>query len=293
MPPRSIRSQSRSGSDIYIRTCLRQAPAQVLQPCEPSVLFRCSLLVTLGPAADKPNVLLILVDDLKPSFGAYGESWVHSPNLDRLAARGMRFDRAYCNQAVCAPRGTTCWSVRGPLRSASTVLATIFAAPYLARHVAPALQSERLPLSGDRQGFPHRTRECQRREIVERSLSSRQGRRLCSGGKHRRAIDARGGLFQQSKLGENKSLPRGAAWEIAEVEDGAYADGRIASEGIERLRGYKASGQPFFLALGFTKPHLPFCARKKYWDLYDRRHFRWPVNQSTRRRTFLRRKDTG
>jgi iduronate 2-sulfatase len=54
-------------------------------------------------ATDHPNVLLILVDDLKPSFGAYGDKWVHSPNLDRLATRGMRFDMAYCNQAVCAP----------------------------------------------------------------------------------------------------------------------------------------------------------------------------------------------
>jgi len=60
-------------------------------------------LFCLGPlqalARDKPNVLPILVDDLKPSFGAYADHWVHSPNLDRLANRGMRFDRAYCNQA--------------------------------------------------------------------------------------------------------------------------------------------------------------------------------------------------
>ena len=61
------------------------------------------LCLTTAAAAERPNVLLILVDDLKPSFGAYGDGWVHSPNLDRLAASGMRFDRAYCNQAVCAP----------------------------------------------------------------------------------------------------------------------------------------------------------------------------------------------
>jgi iduronate 2-sulfatase len=54
-------------------------------------------------AINRPNVLLLLVDDLKPSFNAYGDTWVKSPNLDRLAARGLRFDRAYCNQAVCAP----------------------------------------------------------------------------------------------------------------------------------------------------------------------------------------------
>lgn len=59
--------------------------------------------VQAAPPAARPNVLLILVDDLKPSFGVCGDRWVHSPNLDRLARRGMRFDRAYCNQAVCAP----------------------------------------------------------------------------------------------------------------------------------------------------------------------------------------------
>src|SRR4051812_2171583 len=67
--------------------------------------FVAILMVGAANAAEtrRPNVLLLLVDDLKPSFGAYGDAFVHSPNLDRLAARGTRFDRAYCNQAVCAP----------------------------------------------------------------------------------------------------------------------------------------------------------------------------------------------
>ena len=64
------------------------------------------ILFFLAPslfAADKPNVLLILVDDLKPAIGCYGDKAARTPNIDRLAARGMRFDLAYCNQAVCAP----------------------------------------------------------------------------------------------------------------------------------------------------------------------------------------------
>ena len=68
-------------------------------PAVTCLLFVC----TASLSANQPNVLLLLVDDLKPSFGAYGEDWVHSPHLDRLAASGTRFDAAYCNQAVCAP----------------------------------------------------------------------------------------------------------------------------------------------------------------------------------------------
>ena len=90
-----------------------------------------------------------------------------------------------------------------------------------------------------------------------------------------------GQLTREEALFSNQSakgLSRGAAWEKADVADGAYADGRIAAEGIKRLQRYKESGQPYFLALGFTKPHLPFCAPTKYWDLYDRDKIHLPDN---------------
>src|SRR4030095_6162883 len=64
-------------------------------------------------------------------------------------------------------------------------------------------------------------------------------------------------------------LPRGAAYESADVSDETYADGQIANESIKRLREFKESCTPFFLAVGFLRPHLPFCSPKKYWDLYD------------------------
>ena len=65
------------------------------------LLIAVGLTATQG--AQKPNVLLILVDDLKPALGCYGDQLAKTPNLDALAGRGMRFDLAYCNQAVCAP----------------------------------------------------------------------------------------------------------------------------------------------------------------------------------------------
>jgi iduronate 2-sulfatase len=76
--------------------------------------------------------------------------------------------------------------------------------------------------------------------------------------------------FNNSRTGvPNHELPRGAAWEAAEVPDEAYADGRVAAEAIRRLRAAAKSDRPFFIAVGFARPHLPFTAPKKYWDLYD------------------------
>ncbi|MFN7140449.1 MAG: sulfatase, partial [Limisphaerales bacterium] len=83
--------------------------------------------------------------------------------------------------------------------------------------------------------------------------------------------------FSNTQLDNIRNLPKGAAYEIADVPDNAYADGRIADEAIRRLRAaQKNPDEPFFLALGFVKPHLPFCAPKKYWDLYDRDSFALP-----------------
>lgn len=79
--------------------------------------------------------------------------------------------------------------------------------------------------------------------------------------------------FTNQKLGQIRSLPRGAAYESPDVADTDYADGRVAVETIRRLRAAKerreAEGTPFFIAAGFARPHLPFSAPKKYWDLYD------------------------
>lgn len=223
-----------------------------------------------APAPSRPNVLLILVDDLKPSFNAYGDTWVQSPNLDRLAARGLRFERAYCNQAVCAPsrnnlmtgsRSTSLgvYSLGANFRRAEPGAVTLpqhfmkhgWRAEGIGKvfHVGHGnsndVASWSVPFLPDK--------------VVDYVLPESTGGQLTR----------EEAFFSNQKLGQINELPRGAAWEKADVADEAYADGRIAREGIQRLQQAKERGQPFFLALGFTKPHLPFCAPTKYWDLYD------------------------
>lgn len=235
-----------------------------------SSIFLVSLCVLTGlpaTAAERPNVLLILVDDLKPSFGAYGDEWVHSPNLDRLASRGLRFDRAYCNQAVCAPsrnnlligsRSTSIgvyslgYHFRRAVPDAVTLPQYFMIHGYHAAGIGKVFHIGHGNINDERSwSVPF-----QPDKVIDYVLPESTG----------------GQLTREQALFANLpayGLPRGAAWERADVDDGAYADGRIATEGIKRLQGYKQSGQPFFLALGFTKPHLPFCAPTKYWDLYD------------------------
>ncbi len=239
------------------------------------ILLASVAAISVAAHADKkPNVLMILVDDLKPAFGAYGADFVHSPNLDRLAARGMRFDRAYCNQAVCAPsRNNLMVGVR------STSLG-IYGLSQSFREVAP--DAVTLTQYFMKHGYkPEGVGKIfhighgnpgddaswsvpfHKDKVVDYVLEESTGGQLTR----------EEAYFANQELNKINELPRGAAWEKADVGDDAYADGRIALEGIKRLQKFKEQGEPFFLALGFTKPHLPFCAPARYWDLYKAEQF--------------------
>ncbi|MCA9214576.1 MAG: sulfatase [Planctomycetales bacterium] len=233
------------------------------------VLCAIAIYAILFPlfADERPNVLLILVDDLKPSFGAYGDNWVHSPNLDRLASRGMRFDSAYCNQAVCAP------SRNNLLIGSRSTSTGIYSLGYHFRRAIPGAVT--MPQYFKQNGY-HTAGIGKVFHIGHGNINDEHSWSVPF--HPDKVIDyvlpesTDGKLTREEALFSNQSargLPRGAAWERADVGDDAYADGRIAEEGIRRLQHYSESDQPFFLALGFTKPHLPFCAPAEYWKLYD------------------------
>jgi iduronate 2-sulfatase len=215
---------------------------------------------------------LICVDDLKPALGCYGDKLAKTPNLDRLAARGMRFDRAYCNQAVCAPsrnnlmvgsRSTTLGIYSLDYNFRKAVPEGVTLTQYFMRHGWRAEGIGKIfHIGHGNTGDPASwSVPFQPDKVVEylRPENSANGQ-----------LTREEAYFTNQRLGANRSLPRGHAWEIADVPDCAYADGRIADEGIRRLEAAKGRpDQPFFLALGFVKPHLPFCAPKKYWDMHD------------------------
>ncbi len=227
-------------------------------------------------AAPRPNVLFIAVDDLKPLLGCYGDTVIQSPNIDRLAARGVVFERAYCNQAVCAPSRNSLMTGVRPTALGIYDLGTNFreAAPdavtlsqYFMRH---GYRAEGL---GKIFHVGHGNHE----DPASWSVPHFQAKSIAYVKPESRSNQ---GLTREEALFANqdaRNLPRGAAWESADVPDNGYPDGKIAEEAIQRLRAAKdRTNSPFFLALGFLKPHLPFCAPKKYWDLYKRESFTVP-----------------
>lgn len=245
----------------------------------------CAVAVTVFPgrAATRPNVLFLAVDDLKPVLGCYGDRTVKSPNIDRLAARGLLFENAFCNQAVCAPSRNSLMTGRRPQSLGIYDLGTNF------REVVP----DAVTLAQFFRQNGYRTEALGK--IFHVGHGNHEDPVSWSVPHFKSAVvayalpesHARDGLtreeayFANEFLGQIGQLPRGAAFESADVPDTGYPDGRMAEEAVRRLRNAKTRpDEPFFLALGFVKPHLPFCAPKKYWDLYDPAAFRLAERQT-------------
>ena len=240
--------------------------------------------------SQKPNILLILVDDLKPTLGAYGDQVSISPNIDELAAMGMRFESAYCNQAVCM---ASRYNLMLGSRSTSTgfyQFGTEFREIYpdavtlpqhfrnagyhvesmgKVYHVGHGNTNDEASWS-----IPHRADK-----VIEYLLPESKEGPLT----REEAYFENTGMYVPG-LPKNKELPRGAAWESPAVVDDAYADGRIANHAVNRLRQLKKHPeQPFFMAVGFARPHLPFCVPEKYWNMYDPEALPMPVNEEQAR----------
>ena len=238
------------------------------------MLTRFLMLLLLLPvplrAADKLNILLICVDDLKPLLGCYGDPRVKTPNLDRLAARGMVFERAYCNQAVCSPSRNALMTGLRPGTLGIYDLETNFR---LARPDAVTLTQHFMAHGWRAEGLGkiYHVGHGNGDDAASWSVVSSPGRAET----YQLPASRIAGRPQRAPAGKlAKDEPRGAAWEAADVADEAYRDGVIATEAIARLRAAAArEGTPFFLAAGFIRPHLPFCAPQRWWDLYQRETF--------------------
>lgn len=221
------------------------------------ILFLLASAVSLQ-AADRPNILFIAVDDLRPELHCYGAEQIKSPNIDRLADQGMLFERAYCQVPVCGASRASLLSGVRPTRDRFVNYKTRL------DHDLPDVPS--LPAYFKENGYETRAMG----KIFHHNTDSQDS-------SWSQYIHVQtDGTWRDYQLEKNQALEagnngkqRGMPYEKADVEDDAYRDGKIALTAIEQLHELKDGEQPFFLAVGFIKPHLPFNAPTKYWDMYS------------------------
>lgn len=233
-------------------------------------------------AATKPNVLFISVDDLRPEMGCYGNKVIQTPNLDRLAARGTVMNRAYCQQAVCSPTrsslmtgrrpdATRVWDLETHFRTALPDVVTL--PQYFKANGYHCVALNKIYHHGFEDGAswsePHWFSSGITVDTDPAGWSKRIVTRYGEGVKEYEKTPQPTDNDKPAKGGKGGKGPKGPAFEISAKSDNELPDGFTAAEAVKRLHALKAKGEPFFLAVGFLKPHLPFVAPKKYWDLYD------------------------
>ena len=217
---------------------------------------------TPAAAAERLNVLFIITDDLRADVGCYGSA-ARTPNIDALAARGLRCDRAYCQQALCNPSRSSFLTGRRPDSLHLWVNGTHF------REKNPDVVT--LPQWFKDNGYETRglgkifhnwhTRE----KGDRRSWSADEFLHHANHGDD--LPEVKGALPLNLALPIGRDYGKAPLCERRDVPDEAYYDGRVAAEAVRVLGEVK--DRSFFLGVGFWKPHAPFNAPKKYWDLYD------------------------
>jgi len=239
------------------------AAAALFGGCENPFEAMTAEPVSVKSNGKKLNVLFIAVDDLRPQLGCYGHKQMMTPNIDRLARQGMVFERAYCQWPVCGPSRASL--LRG-LRPDTLGLA--HSGPHVTRTISGKVS---LPGTFHNNGYYTGSfgkiyhgkgddLESWSEKPWQDPLSSWQGYVSEETEKLRQRL-----WEQRGKKGWFSSV-NGRPVEITDLPDEKFRDGRTALKAIETMRRIKDN--PFFLAVGFRKPHLPFACPKKYWDYY-------------------------
>ena len=237
---------------------------------------------------EKLNVLFIAIDDLKPILGCFGDTMVKTPNIDRLAKMGTVFMSNYCQQAVCGPTRaslmtgkrpdyTKVWDLKTTMRSVNPDIVSIpqyFASQGYSTQGIGKVYDPRCvdkEIDGPSWSVPYYKTDL--KYYDERYGEPALGRYQLTETKALVEKYFKEGIDQGMKKSEandyalKKIRP---SVECINVPDNAYNDGANALQAKDILIGLSKKTEPFFFAVGFAKPHLPFVSPKKYWDLYDR-----------------------
>jgi len=255
-----------------------------------SILFSLLMLTAstlVAQQKDKPNVLFIAIDDLKPILGCYGNSLVKTPNIDRLAKRGTIFMQNYCQQAVCGPTRasimtgmrpdyTGVWDLKTRMRDVNPDILSLpqylMSQGYSTQGIGKVYDQRCVDsdLDGPSWSVPYYKNsnkyfslETGRPESAYQLPETKELFR-----KYRTEGQAMG--LDGNELNDYIAKFIKPSVECADVPDNAYNDGANALNARDILAQLAKSDKPFFFAVGFSKPHLPFVAPRKYWDMYSR-----------------------
>ncbi|SMD33849.1 Arylsulfatase A [Reichenbachiella faecimaris] len=248
-------------------------------------LLILSLAVSGLASAQDQNVLFIAVDDLKPLLGAYGDEMAITPNIDRLAAMGVTFTNTQCQQAVCGPSRaslltgmrpdvTEVWDLKTLIRDKNPNIVTL----------PQYFRSNGYETVGIGKIFDPRSVD---KGLDEKSWSvpylmpDVEDEQYGEPAGHYQSPENKAKFEALRKEGEAKGLSGGKlnayvrngnkpTTESLDIADEGYFDGMVAVEAIKQLKNLASGSKPFLLCVGFKKPHLPFVAPKKYWDMYKR-----------------------
>ena len=235
----------------------------------------------------KPNVLFIIVDDLKPILGCYGDPFVKTPNIDRFAKEGVVFTNTYCQQAVCGPSRasfltgmrpdyTGVWDLETEMRNINP---EILSMPqffkqngYITAGIGKVFDSRSVDENIDKPSWsiPFYKKS---NDYYPKEMGKAKGRY--------RGVKVLEEIEIYEKIGGAKGLTgkelsnfikinAKPSVESLDIPDNAYIDGATVLHSKDILKVLKENAKPFFFAVGITKPHLPFAVPKKYWDLYNR-----------------------
>ena len=248
-----------------------------------AILLTFTLISNVNAQKSKPNILFIAVDDLKPELGPYGNKLVKTPNIDRLAKMSTVFLNNYCQQAVCGPTRaslmtgmrpdyTKVWDLKTQMRDMNPNILTL--PQYLITQGYNTVGTGKIY---------HPSSSIKKIDPVSWNMpylepeASDYANSLGKPANSQYQKPENKALFVTKKEREKRdnddeepTTIKGPSTESIDVPDNAYDDGVIALLAKNKLIEFSKSSNPYFMAVGFRKPHLPFVAPKKYWDLYNR-----------------------
>ena len=249
----------------------------------PALLF---LLISLLSCTDqetkskKYNVLFVSIDDLAPVIGAYDNPYIHTPNLDEFASTGMTFRRAYCQAAVCAPSRASLmtglrpdanrvWHLGDKFREINPDIVTM--PQHFSKHGYRTVNIGKIFHNYMPDSVSWDEPDLRPARYLRKEWLKRDGETFYVNEEtNRQQKIKRDSLVQLRPNYYADGWNNGPAWEMEDVHDTLYFDGaqtELAKKALTRLAKQE---QPFYLAMGYFRPHLPFTAPKKYWDLYNR-----------------------